>query len=124
MRWSNEASGKGIVGRRRLDELDAVAEPPPRDGEHVGALVEPGDAVAAGEQLLRDEARSRRDVEHGAAVARDARHHRAAPARILAERQRRADPVVVRAEGCEERAGVGAALGHRLTLPCFSILAR
>ena len=106
--------GEGDLGRGRFDQLDPVAEPPPGDREHLGALVEPGDAVAACEQLLRDEARSRRDVEHGPAVARDARHHRPAPARVLTERQRGADAVVVRAERGEEGAGVRAALGHRL----------
>ena len=32
--------GERDLRRRRLDELDAVAESLPRDGEHVGALVE------------------------------------------------------------------------------------
>ena len=88
---------EGEVGRRRLDEVDRVAEAAPRDRQHVGALVEPGHAMAPGEQLLGDETGSGCDVEHRAAVARDARHQRPSPARVLAERQHRADPVVCRA---------------------------
>ena len=123
VRWSNEASGNGIVGRRRLDELDPVTEPPPRDGEHVRALVEPGDAVSLGEQLLGDEPRPRRDVEHRAAVARDARHHRAAPARVLTERQRRADPVVgAGAEGGAKSARAWVSALRTLPLPCHASL--
>ena len=72
MRWSKDAFGERKIGRRRLHEVDPVAESPPRDGQHLGTLVEPGHAVAAGEQLLGDEACPGCDVEHRAAVARDA----------------------------------------------------
>ena len=55
---------------RRLDELDAAVEPLAGASEHLGALVEAGDAKAPREQPRRDEPGARRHVEHAAAVGR------------------------------------------------------
>ncbi len=111
--------GEGDRSRGRLDELDPAAEAGASAGEHVGALVEAGDDVPAGEQPLGDEARPGGDVEHRAAVVGDVRDEGTSPARILSERERRPDAVVLRAKGGEESAGVGLARGHSTTLPCF-----
>ena len=69
------------VGERELvggslDERDAVAEALARAGEHLRALVEPGDTESAPEQRLGDEPRAGRDVEDVTAVAREARSTR------------------------------------------------
>ena len=60
-----------------------------RAGEHLGALVDPRHLESALQELRRDEARSRCDVEHVAAVPRQSGDEEAAPARVLAERERR-----------------------------------
>src|SRR5258706_5534428 len=87
-----------------FDELLEDAGPLPRDREHVGALVEPDDAAAvAPHKRLGDHARAGRDVEHAIAGTRSDRvDERAAPARILAEREDRTDAVVRPADAGED----------------------
>jgi hypothetical protein len=90
------------VGAHALDELGPAVQPVVGAREHLGALVEPGDREATGEQALRDEPRAGRHVEHPPAAVREARDEEATPARVLAEGEDRADPVVRRPERCEE----------------------
>lgn len=73
--------------------------------------------MAGSDELLGDEARPGRHIEHGSAVSWHTPHHRPPPARILSEGERRADPIVGRAEWSEELAGVIATFGHASTLP-------
>ena len=76
----------------------------PRGAEHLRALVDPDhlDGVAPHERL-RDQAGAGRDVEHALPRPRaDARHHRGAPARVLAEAERRAGAVVVARQAGEQ----------------------
>ena len=124
MRWSKEASGKGIAVADASTSGHAAAEAPPRGGEHVRALVEPGHRVAAGEEQLRDEAGPRRDVEHRAAVVRHARDERPAPARVLAEREHGADAVVVAAERREQLGERGFWRSDTSTLPLLLLSLR
>src|SRR5258706_6927334 len=88
----------------RFDELLENAGPLARDREHVGALVESDDATAvAPHERLGDHARSGRDVEHAIAGTRPDRiDERAAPARILPEREDRRDAVVRPADARED----------------------
>ena len=100
------ALGKGKLLGAGLDERYAVPEAALRDLEHLEALVEPGDPESSPDELGRDEPRSRGDVEDATAVHRQAGDEEAAPARVLAERERRADAVVRGAERGEQLAGV------------------
>ena len=102
--------GDGLCGG--LHELRLSSEPAPRDCEHLVALVEPGDAEFVAQELGGDEARSRRDVEDVATIRWKPRDEEAPPERILAEREHRSHSVVGRAEGGEERSGVGGSRRH------------
>ena len=106
MRWSKEPSRRAAPRPRPRPARRRLVEPAARDGEHLGALVEPGDAEAAAEELGRDEPGPGRDVEHVAAVGAAGADEEAAPEGILAERQHRADAVVRRPERGEQLAGV------------------
>jgi hypothetical protein len=88
--------------RRGLDELGPTGESFPRNGQHLGRLVETDNRVTAREQSFSDEPCSGRDVEHAPAVGGDSSHQVAAPQRVLPEGQCRSDPVVGRSEWAEE----------------------
>ena len=113
---------EGAVGEwerfgRGLDELYAPAEAAVCHGEHLGALIEPRNAKAAPEELFCHEASPRRDVED-VTSSRQARDEKAAPERILSEREDGADAVVGRRERSKELPSVEAPGRHP------SILAR
>ena len=96
--------GEGKVLGLPLDQLQAAAEPGvggdrgAGPAEHRRALVETDDAAApAPDQRPRDEAGPAGDVEDAVLGRRpDGGDGRAAPARILAEAEQRAELVVVR----------------------------
>ncbi len=117
---------EGLVAERQplrlaLDQSDPRTEAGPRDalvrdGEHLGALVEADDGAARpAHELDRHRRRSGRDVEHRFAGG-DVRSsdEKAAPARILAEREEAGIPVVGRWERCEEAARMPLAGGDGL----------
>ena len=106
MRWSKARSGNGSDSADASTSSTRVAEPPPRLGEHLRALVDAGHLEATAQELRGDEPRPRRDVEDVSAVARQSRDEEAAPARVLSERERGADAVVRRPERREELSGI------------------
>ena len=92
VRWSNVASANGSDSADASTSSTRVAEPPPRSREHLRALVDPGDAEPAAEELGGDEARfpSRRRAR-GRRRAEGARRGiaaRAGPGRTTARRRR------------------------------------
>jgi hypothetical protein len=91
--------------RRRSDQLDLGTEPAVCDRQHLGALIDPGHREPLPQQLRRDEPGPGRHVEN-ATAARQARDEEAAPARVLPQREHRADPVVRRPERREQLAGL------------------
>ena len=102
-----------LVGKRKLvrgpfDESNA-GRAAAGFGEHLRTLVDTDDgAVLLPDQLARDRARSRRDVEHD--VVRcdvHARDEKPPPPRILTEREQRRVAIVCRPERCKERARGG-----------------
>ena len=102
---------EGVVGEREslggcLHELDPGAEPLSRAREHLRALVDARHLEPAPKELGGDESRPRRDVEDLPAVSRQPVSEEAPPARVLPERECRADAVVRRAQRREELSGV------------------
>ena len=91
--------------RRRIDQLDRVAEATVGDRQHLGALIDAGHLESPPQELRRDQPRPGRHIEDVAA-ARQARDEEAAPARVLSQRERGADAVVRRPERGEQLAGV------------------
>ena len=95
MRWSNDASAKGSAS---ADASTSSTRSPKRrraTGEHLGALVEPRHAVAAARAAAPRRGRFRSRRRARVPPSRGTRDdEEPAPARVLAERQRRADAVV------------------------------
>ena len=100
---------EGVGGS--FHEIDAAVEPAVSDRDHLRALIESRDAEPPPEELGGDEPRPGGDVEDVPTTWKTG-HEEPAPERVLAERQHRSHPVVGRAEGSKEAAGVLSTLGH------------
>jgi RibD C-terminal domain len=90
--------------RRRLDQLDPLAEATAGDRQHLGAQIHSGHLKSPPQQRRRDQPRPGGHVEHVTA-ARQARDQEATPARVLSQRQRGADAVIRRPQRGEQLAG-------------------
>jgi hypothetical protein len=101
--------------RRRVDQLDVVAEATMCHRQHLGAQVEAGHPGSPPQELRRDQPRPGRHVEHVTAE-RKARDEEAAPKRLLSQRERGADAVVGRPERGEQLAGLCFQAAHGRTV--------